>query len=492
MKLLHRTSLVLGGDLTLGTLADRVAAAHGERAIVEEPGWRRLTAVEAADLVARWSRTVAERVGGGDRVVVAVPNSYGQLLACLAVSRTGAVAVPVNARMRDDEVDHVVDDSGAAWVVRDLDELDGTERLAAAVPADPGAVAAIFYTSGTTGRPKGARLTHRGLVGQAARAAAFPSGIRNDLAVLSLPVAHIMGFAALTGLAVAGINTVFLPAFDASAVLDTIETRNASLFVGVPAMYRMLLDAGAEARDLRSVRVWASGADAMPPDLARRFRKMGAAVTLPGGVSVGDAVFLEGWGMVETGGGAMAKIDLPVLDAVGLPLPGYRLKVVDDDGREVRPGQVGELLVRGPGVLEGYHGDEEATAEAVTDDGWLRTGDLARRGLLGTVSLAGRKKDVVKSGGYSVFPAEVERALEEHPDVAEAAVVGVPDARLGEVPAAAVRAVAGRTLDVDEVLAFGREHLAPYKAPRRVIVVDELPRTGTEKVQKDGVRALLV
>lgn len=490
MKLLHRASLVLGRDLTLGTIAERVAAAHGDRAVVEEPGWRRLTATEAADLVAGWAHAVARRAEPGERVVVALPNSYGQLLACFAVSRAGAIAVPVNARMQADEIDHVIADSGAAWVVRDLDDLAGDERLDVAVPAEPGDVAAIFYTSGTTGLPKGVRLTHRSLVGQVSRAAVYPSTLRNDLAVLSLPVAHIMGFAVLTGLAVAGINAVFLPRFDAAVVLDVIETRNASLFIGVPAMYRMLLEEGAEERDLRSVRVWASGADAMPPDLARRFRKLGASVTLPGGLSVGDAVFLEAWGMVETGGGAMAKIGLPFVDSVGIPLPGYALRVVGDDGDDVRRGQVGELLVRGPGVLEGYHGDEEATAQALTDDGWLRTGDLARRGLLGTVSLAGRKKDVVKSGGYSVFPAEVERALEEHPDVAEAVVVAIPDARLGEVPAAAVRPAPGRTVDVDDVLAFGRERLSSYKAPRRVIVVDELPRTGTQKVQKEGVRAL--
>ena len=489
-RLRQRTQLVLARDLTLGTLAERVAAAHADRLLVEEPGWRSLTANEAADLVAAWSGRVDERTERGDRVVVALPNSYGQLLACRAVARAGAVPVPVNPRMQAEEVDHVVDDSGAVWVVRSIDELDGAAPLAAAAPADPGDVAAIFYTSGTTGRPKGARLTHRGLVGQLGGAALYPAGVRRDLAVLGLPVAHIMGFAVLAGLAVAGIPVVFLPKFDAKVVLDEIERRRATIFVGVPAMYRMLDEADAQSRDLRSVRVWASGADAMPADLAARFRRMGASVTLPGGLSVGDALFVEGWGMVETGGGAMAKIDLPFVDALGVALPGYRLRVVGDDGSDVRVGQVGELLVRGPGVLEGYHGDDEATRATFTDDGWLRTGDLARRGLLGTISLAGRKKDVVKSGGYSVFSAEVERVLEEHPAVAEASVVGIPDTRLGEVPAAAVRLRPGRRAEVDDLLAHGREHLASYKAPRRIVIVDELPRTGTQKVRKDEVRSL--
>jgi acyl-CoA synthetase (AMP-forming)/AMP-acid ligase II len=300
-----------------------------------------------------------------------------------------------------------------------------------------------------------------------------------------------MGFVVLVGLAISGIPVRMLPTFDAEAVLDAIESRRATVFVGVPAMYRMLLDAGAEERDLRSVRLWASGADAMPADLARRFQRMGASVTLPVlGASLGGAVFVEGWGMVETGGAAIGRLSLPVLGGFGVPLPGYRTRVVDPEGRPVAIGGTGELLVRGPGVLESYHGDPDGTAAALDSHGWLRTGDLVRRGALGTVSFAGRTKDVVKSGGYSVFSAEVERVLEEHPAVAEASVAGVDDRRLGQVPVAAVRARPGLDCDPDDVIAFARERLAAYKVPRRVQVVDELPRGATGKVQKDRVRAL--
>src|SRR5262249_6193888 len=155
----------------------------------------------------------------------------------------------------------------------------------------------------------------------------------------------------------------------------------ATVFVGVPAMYRMLLDAGAEQRDLRSIRVWLAGADVMPEDLARRFKRMGASATLPGvGWSVGEAMFAEGYGMVETAGGASVKRPPPFVpvglgESIGIPLPPYRFRVVDDDGRDVRRGQVGELLLKGPGALEGYHGDHTATAAVLTDDGWVRTGD---------------------------------------------------------------------------------------------------------------------
>jgi acyl-CoA synthetase (AMP-forming)/AMP-acid ligase II len=230
----------------------------------------------------------------------------------------------------------------------------------------------------------------------------------------------------------------------------------------------------------------------MPPDLARRFQKMGAFATLPVVGSVGAAAFVEGYGMVETAGAVMGRISppgfafsLPVIGGMlGVPLPGYRTKVVDEDGNVVPVGQIGELMVRGPGVLTAYHGDPDATAAVVDGEGWLRTGDLARRGPMGLVSFAGRAKDVIKSGGYSVYAVELERAMEEHPAVAEAAAVGVPDERLGEVPAVAVRVHAGAKVTEDELIAWGSEHLSGYKRPRMVRIVDELPRTGTEKVAK--------
>ena len=197
----------------------------------------------------------------------------------------------------------------------------------------------------------------------------------------------------------------------------------------------------------RSVRVWASGADAMPPELAERFKKMGATLTVPLLGALGEAAFAEGYGMVEVGGGVAAKVSPPFLGAAsgllgesfGFALPGYDLRVVDDDGHEVAAGQVGELQVKGPGVLKAYWGDEAATAAVLTDDGWLRTGDLAQKGPLGLLVFEGRSKHVIKHGGYSVYALEVEQVLEQHPDVLEAAVVGLPDEKLGEVPAAVVR-----------------------------------------------------
>ena len=412
------------------------------------------------------------------------------MLACLAVSRAGALPVPVNDRMRPDEVEHVIADSGAHLVVRDLAELDGGEALAVAAPAQPGDIAALFYTSGTTGKPKGAELTHRALIGAVNAGAAWPEYLRRDEAVVGLPIAHIMGFAALVGLGCAGIPVYFLPRFRPTDVLDAIEQRRSSLFIGVPAMYRMMWEAGAAERDLSSVRAWISGADAMPADLAAEFRRLGATATLPVVGPVGDALFVEGYGMVETGGAAAAKLSVPVVGDSLLPLPGYAFRVVDDAGDDVAVGAEGELWMKGPGVLKGYWGSPEATADAVTADGWLRTGDLVRKGMFGTATFAGRKKDVFMHGGYSVYAREVEAALEEHPDVLEAAVVGLPDDVKGAVPAAAVRVADDSELTPDALVAWAGGRLSAYKAPQRALFVDELPRTGTTKVQKREVLAL--
>jgi acyl-CoA synthetase (AMP-forming)/AMP-acid ligase II len=493
MGLLRRLELARDRDLTLGTFAERLARVHGEGRLVEEhDGGLRLGYEAAAAAVERWAGGVRRRVRSGDRVVIALPNGYGVFLLTQAVTRAGGVAVPINPQMRPQEIEHVVEDSAAALVVRDTAEVDDGEPAGAA-SADPNDVAALFYTSGTTGRPKGAELTHRALLGRAVNGALFPSGLRRDEAVSGMPVAHIAGFSLLLQLAAFGIPVYLLPKFRPDVALDAIEQRRATIFVGVPAMYRMMEEAGAESRDLSSVRMWASGADAMPHALARRFQKFGAIAHLPVvGRTVGEALFVDGYGMVELGGGAAVKVlppglPLPLGDLLGFPMPGYKMKIVDDTGREVPRGEVGELAVTGPGLMRGYHGHEDDTRETLTEDGWLRTGDLAQRSRLGFFEFVGRKKDVIKHGGYSVFAAEVEDVLDEHPAVLDCAVVGLPDARKGEVPAAAVQRREGTSVGEPELREWAAERLAEYKVPQRIVFVDELPRTGTDKVRKADV-----
>ncbi len=491
----RKARLAFDHDLTLATVFDRLAETGGGRVLVDEDGGDVRTLADAADQVARWAGALTGEIEPGGIVVVATPNGYDQLLLCAAVSRAGGLPAPVNDRLRPDEIDHIVDDASAALVLRSVADVpSGGRRLDAAPDLDARSVGAVFYTSGTTGRPKGAELTHRALVGQMNRMALVPGGLGNQEAVYSLPMAHIMGFVIALGLAYAAVPARFLPRFDAGRILDEIEERRASVYVGVTAMYRMLLDAGAEDRDLSSIRVWASGADAMPAELAERFTRMGALATLPGGRSIGRAVFAEGYGMVETGGSGALKLNLPgVPDAVrrlGLPVPGYKTRVVDDEGNEVPRGQVGELQLDGPGMLKGYRGAEEATAALFTDDGWLRTGDLVRRGPLGAFVFEGRAKDIIVRGGYNVYAVEVEQALERHEAVAEAAVVGLVDERLGEIPVAAVRLSPGAEVDPDDLIAWAEDQLSAYKVPSQVKIVDELPQSGTRKVQRAQVKDL--
>ncbi len=496
MKLLRRAELIVRRDATLGTIMSDLFAVHGNRRLVEEAeGGLRISYRQADKRVNRWAGGIASRVAHGDRVVIATPNSYEMFLLSLAVARAGAIPVPLNDRMRPDEVAHVVRDSGAALIVRSATEVDGSEPLTEAVAANPDDIGALFYTSGTTGKPKGAELTHRALVGNIAAAAAWPARLHRDEAVFSLPIAHIMGFIVLMGFACAGIPVYLTRSFRPIEVLEAIERRRATIFIGVPAMFRLMLEAGAEEADLTSVRVWGSGADVMPPEVARRFKQMGASITLPLVGALGEAVFAEGYGMVETAGGVAAKISPPLLgvglgDSLGVSLPGYRMRVVDQHGDDVLPGTVGELWIKGPGVIRGYWSSPEATAKAVTEDGWLRTGDLARRGPLGTVVFMGRQKEVIKHGGYSVYASEVQQALEAHPDVLEAAVLGLADDRVGEIPVAAVRITDGKGLASLGLEAWLAERLADYKVPKRFVVVDELPRTGTDKVQKQQFREL--
>lgn len=501
-NLFGRLELAVCRSTPLGDVMRHLAELHGGKAFATEEldgEERTVTYTDAAALVERWSVAIRARSEPGTPVVLAMPNSVDKFLMCLAVSRAGGLPAPVNPQMSDAEIDHVIEDSGAELVVEDVGQLDrGPGARGAPIEAaspEMGDVAALFYTSGTTGRPKGAALTHRALVGQVAAAAAWPFGLRRDEIVMALPVAHIMGFVALLAPAMAGVPVYFMPRFSPKRVLDVIEERRSSAFIGVPAMYRTLLEAGAAERDLTSVRVWISGADVMPADLARKFKSFGATATLPGVGPVGEAAFAEGYGMVEVAGSVATKLSPPLLpvglgDSLGIAMPGWRFRVVDGDGRPVRPGQVGELQVTGPGVLKGYWGDEEATASTMTPDGWLRTGDLVRAGPFGSVLFHGRAKAVIKSGGFSVYPLEVESDLEEHPDVLEAAVVGFPDETLGEVPVAAVRLRPGAEVTGDDVRVWAEVRMARYKAPRRVLVVDDLPRTGTRKVQRERLLPL--
>ena len=524
---LKRLPLLRTSTLSLGTVAGAAAKAYGSRVahLLHEPlpydglPPDAVRYSDVASFVQRGASVLAGPLGvrPGDRVVICPDNRIDFLWWTFACSAAGAVAVPVNPGSRSDELSWVVNDSGASCVITDSDIYRKAIGRRAAVPgvrtfglcdalrprrgfhalpallaaasndvqprrAAPEDVAGIFYTSGTTGRAKGVVLSQKALMSMLSFMGLVPS-VPRQLAVEALPLAHIMGFA--TGLLTfaAGVPTLHLPRFDAERVLDEIEAHKATAYIGVPTTYRRLEEAGAAERDLCSVRMWASAADVMPPDLMARFKSYGRSLApLPAG-----AFFVEGYGMVELSGGAMLRVSLPGRTPassgfVGFPLPGWKARIVSDDGQEAARGATGELELTGPGVHDGYLGDANAT-ERMVRDGWLRTGDLAFRDRLGLVHFVGRKKEVVKSGGYSVYPAEVEALLREHPGVEDAVVFGLPDPMLGEVPCAAVVLAPGPTT-ADDVKAWAKGNMTRYKAPRHVVSVqpDELPMGPTRKV----------
>ncbi len=532
-----RWSARLGAALraTTADVTDRLAAARGDALAIRTPepwSYRRLHAFVAA------AAEALRRAGvqAGERVAICTDNTLEMPLLVLAALRVGAVAVPLNQQLRAEEIRFVLQDCAATTLIADdgvADEVEAAlaqrgegaalrcvrwapgSAAAAADPAQalevrlgdaawsrparvaPGDSDAIFYTSGTTRFPQGARLSSASLLAAFTPLALLPLWPRYSV-VHALPTAHIMGFAAFLGFLLGAAEIHHLPRFDAHRVLDLLEGEAIDGFLGVPTMYKLLLEAGAESRDLRSVRVFASAADVMPGPLIERFKRLGRLFGRRGGEV--PAAFVEIYGSVELSGAALARVSLPGLTPaaggfVGVPLPGYRARVVDPQGRDLPPGAEGELLVQGPGVFQGYHGRSADTDATLTRDRrgpWLRTGDLAARTPLGFIRFVGREKDVIKVGGYSVFPAEIEARLQEHPHVAQAAVVGLPHPAHGAVPVAFVclRAQAPRLTD-EALHAWITERVARYKAPRRVVLLehDQMPYGATGKITRRDLQA---
>lgn len=520
--------------LSLASLPDRLAALYGARPAffldepIDTPVVRGdcVTYDDLARLVARTAHGLA-RLGvvAGDRVGLVTRNRIELAFAEFAAAKLRAVVVPLNALLRADElrklaadaristlvVDRAVceetlrgDLSGFPSVVRWIvatdcdapphairfDELltGGEDRFAGEGSADA-ELAMIFYTAGTTGLPKGALLSHGALlfaVRQQVRVSAWLPARRRSLALLVMPLAHTSGHQAMLFQLAMGTPMLLHGRFEPARVLDAIEQHRVTQVSGVPAMYRMLLDAGAPDRDLASLELVAWGGDAMPPELLARFdaavrrsRRRGPR-------------WVSGYGLAETAGTQTRWMGVarPERGAVGRPLRGVQVRIVGDGDRPVARGEVGELWVRSPAVMQGYWNAPEQTREVLVD-GWFRTGDLAWRGRFGRLHLASRKKDRIKVGGYSVFPAEVESALAEHPDVLQVAVVGVPHAVKGEVPAAAVVPRPASGLTEAALLAWAHERLAAYKAPRHVVFVESIPMSSVWKPKRHEIGDLL-
>ncbi|MDI6831595.1 MAG: AMP-binding protein [Actinomycetota bacterium] len=527
--------LALARDLTLANFHDRMAELRGEKTIcrLHEPLRYRdfslgeLSFADAARFVDRAASALRDLgVKPGERVGVNTSNNVDLPLLVFAIARAGAIAVPMNYMLKAREMDYILGNCGAETLILDREvfeanvgdkgALHGIARWVAAGPADecpegflsldeamsaasgggasrldPDQPVAIFYTSGTTGFPKGAVMTSRSLLtAQKIAAAVLPVG-PGFKGVFCLPAAHVMGFGCYIIGCCVGLQAYFMRHFSPREVLEAMEREKADLFVGVPAMYAMMLAEGIDKYDLSSLKMLGSAADAMPEEYVEAFRDKGTLFRL--GPLRARAFFAEVYGMVELAGVATLKIAIMGLrfppGCVGWPVWPVRVRILDEEGRELPPGEVGEVAVSGPGVTRGYWGNPEATAELIRD-GWLRTGDMGKKDRLGRLYFVDRAKDVIKCGGYSVFSVEVEKEVLGHPSLADAAVVGVPHPLKKQVPIAVVTLKPGERATEEEILAWCREHIAGYKCPRavRIIAPEEMPYGMTLKVRKLELR----
>ncbi|RRJ30136.1 class I adenylate-forming enzyme family protein [Halocatena pleomorpha] len=499
-------------------LHHETARHHGDAQAVECHD-RTLTHEELHTESARFAGGLADLgVAPGDTVLVYLPNCPAYLIATFGTFMAGAVVSPVNPQYRRRELTHQLSDTGATAVLTHAALLEHVETALDALDTDPivivvggsadhvhsfadvrneelfvkrdaDDVALLPYTSGTTGTPKGVQLTHRNVRAQLNAVLARSHELEAEAvrSLVWLPLYHITGFthAALQPLIRGGSVCVRSAAdWDATACMELIEEKRITHFVGVTAMYVDMVTADAfGAFDLTSLETASEGGAKMSVAVQQEFETTA-------GVEMG-----EGYGLTETHGATHTQSGSTFgfrHGTIGQPIRMTDCKIVDKTGEEVPPGEEGELLVRGPQVMKGYHDMPEATEAALTDDGYFRTGDIARRDADNYYEIVDRKKHVIVSAGYNIYPSELEAVLDEHDAVAEGAVIGVPDERRNEVPKAFVvpRPDAEATTDVtaEGIKEFFIDTVAPYKHPREVEFVEELPRTTSGKVQKFKLR----
>ena len=500
-------------------------------------GDQRVTYRQLGELVVASTRAMmAAGVSAGDRVAVWAPNGLGWILAALGAQFAGAAVVPINTRWKGAEAAHVLsaarasvlftsvgfldtdtvamlaadatplphlrrivlfegsrieadrDDGGAPLTVwRDFVDAgssvsvdDAHARHESVRPAD---TSDILFTSGTTGRPKGVVMTHAQTVRQFREWCEFAGLQPDDRYLIVNPFFHMFGYKAgwLAGL-MRGATIFPVPVFDVDHVLSLVHDERITVLPGAPTIYRSILDHPSRDRyDLSSLRVAVTGAADIPVALIEQMR-----AELP------FTSILTGYGLTEAGTVTGSRPDddaSTVAETAGRAMTDLEVVIADADGQEVERGAAGELLVRGYSVMQCYFDDADATAAAIDENGFLHTGDLATMDDRGYVRIVGRLKDMFIVGGFNVYPVEVENVLLGHDAIGQVAVIGIPDARMGEVGMAWIVPKSGRVPDPDEIVAWSRERMANYKAPRSVRVVDALPINAAGKVVKDELRA---
>jgi long-chain acyl-CoA synthetase len=443
----------------------------------------------------------ARGVEVGDRVGIMLPNVPYFPAIYYGILRAGAVVVPMNVLLKGREVNFYLEDSGAkllfAW--HDFGEaaeagageagaeallvkpgefeqqVGAADPIAELEPRDADDTAVILYTSGTTGKPKGAELTHSNLKRNAVIAGRLVDVSEEDVELGALPLFHSFGQTCnMNGAVAVGAAMTQLPRFDPDKALEIIERDEVTIFQGVPTMYNAMLHSDRRDEfDTSSLRMCMSGGSAMPEELLRRFEE-----------AFGCKI-LEGYGLSETS--PVASFNHPDRErkpgSIGTPIEGVEMKVVDDDGNEVPQGEIGEIVIKGHNVMKGYWNRPDASKE-VMKDGWFHSGDMAKVDEDGYFFIVDRKKELIIRGGYNVYPREIEEVLYEHPAVQEAAVIGVEDEKMGEEVGAAVVLKKGEEVSEDELRDFVKKEVANYKYPRKIWFADELPKGPTGKILK--------
>lgn len=485
----------------ISNLLREAAVRYGASASIDFPGTRTLRLDEADALAGRFAAGLARLgIGQGDPVLLHLPNGWQWVVAYHAIARLGAVVIPANILNSPAEVSYMIADAGAKAAILPGERvslitchgitiscgdaegavpfeslLEGDWR--APVESDPDDLFSICYTSGTTGRPKGAMLSHGNVFASIAMTATIHVRTPHDRIYSALPFPHVYGNVVLNSAILTGAHLIAPPRFDAGEALAAITARRITLFEGVPTMYyQMLAHPSLDRTDFSSLTRCTVGGQTIPlPKLEAITRTFGCPA-------------LELWGMTEVGGPATSHSPWwpERHGSIGLPFPGMEARIADLDhpDRCAAIGERGELMVRGPLVMRGYWGNPEATAQTIDRDGWLATGDIATRDPDGYLRIIDRKKDMLLTAGYNVYPAELEQAIALHPSVAMVAVVGIPDDEKGEVAVAHIVLLPGAAPDAEGIVAHCRQHLAAYKIPRRIYFAEDLPKTSTGKIMR--------
>jgi long-chain acyl-CoA synthetase len=500
----------------LGQVLPVGARKYGDKAALITKG-RAFSFKELSDLSGRLANGLRGLgVGPGDRVTLYSQNCWEWIVSYYATARVGGVVNPINVMLTPEEVLYVVKDCGAKVILSSADkgpallDISGDSPLREVilfgddVPTGarsfngliqqsrpefddasvlPDSLSTIGYTSGTTGYPKGAMLAHRSVLINSVMTANMHVRTSADTIVTALPCAHVYGNVVMNGAFLFGLTLVLLERFSEAEALEAIQTYRATMFEGVPTMYMYLLKySGLEKYDLSLLSRCTVGGQTMP---VSKMEEVEARFGCP---------LLELWGMTEIAGlGTTHPFYGPNrLGSIGVPLPYVECRIAHakDASRTLGADEVGELMVRGPIIMQGYYGNEQATRETIEPDGWLHTGDLASRDADGYIYVVDRKKDMIITGGYNIYPSELERVIAMHPDVAMVAVGSQPDEVKGEVARAYVVLKEGSGADENSILKHCREHLAAYKVPRSVRFVVDLPKTSTGKIMRRQLRTL--